>query len=106
MVRPPYYVAVRLCAIADGNWEEFDGYAAGCGVDPFRLRFDRFLNFVYVWAHSRVQDAEMWHQRLMEEPRTPRGPRRSPRRPTPATLQEEADSFVAFMADYRAAGGR
>lgn len=105
MVRPPYYVAVRLCTIAAAHWIELDGDAAGSGVDPFGLRFDRLLNHIYVWAIARVKDPEMWVEQLNDPPRRPAGAR-SPRRPSAATLAEEADSFVAFMADYRAAGGR
>lgn len=59
MVRPPYPVAVRLCAIATERWAELD--SAYYQINLLRIPRHRFANFVYSWAIERVE-----HDKLEE----------------------------------------
>ena len=99
MVRPPYYLAVRLVQVAAANWERIDGGAAGRGVNPFGLRFDRFLNFIWDWALERVADPEKWRSGMEAPPPVPVGA--EPRAPSQREVDVEADSFVAFFDQYQ-----
>jgi hypothetical protein len=87
--------------VADANWERIDGGAAGRGVDPLRLRFDRFLNFVWTWAIERVEDPERWTANMTMPPPS-MGPQDAPRRrPSEAEQQVEGESFESFFGAYQ-----
>lgn len=75
-------------------------------MDPLRLRFDRFLSYIYVWAVQRVKDPEVWHQRLHDPPRAALIGGGSRKAAPPATLAQEEQSFMDFMGDFQASGGR
>lgn len=42
-----YPAVARLFRTASAHWRTIDGACAKLGVDPTRLRFDRFLNLIY-----------------------------------------------------------
>lgn len=69
MVRPPYEAAVRLSALAAGNWARIDGHYSGQGTDLLDLPFSRFLSVIYVWAleHMTSEDGEKF-ERTLEDP--------------------------------------
>jgi hypothetical protein len=52
--RPPYQAALRLCAIAQDRWAEFD--AAYLPVDLIALPFDRFLNAIYALCVKHLDE--------------------------------------------------
>lgn len=90
MVRPPYPVVVRLCALASLQWAQID--AAYYQINLVRQPPYRFANLVYAWAVERVpsDDQETWHQELTEllpwQDIT-----------SEAAIEAESDSFMAMM---------
>jgi hypothetical protein len=97
VVRPPYYVAARLTRLAAQRWAQIDGGAVRQAVDPLRLRWDRFLNYVYSWVMELVEDPKAFDADLNEPPLI------EGRRDVsaPATLAAEEDSFMSFMSAYQ-----
>jgi hypothetical protein len=58
MVGPPYQTAVRLSAVAAGNWALIDGEYSGQGFDIFSLPFHRFLSVIYSWYVQRLSQED------------------------------------------------
>ena len=100
MVRPPYYVTLRLLTIATEQWVAIDGEAALDGVNPITLPLHRFVNYVQAWAVKRVQDPTMWLEQLNAMPIE-----LARRRPSAATMADEGAGFAAFMTQVGSAQG-
>lgn len=96
VVRPPYPTALRLYAIAAERWAEIDGLCAQNGVDPIRLRPDRFCNLIYAWAVERVEDRERFDFDL-NAPMPGQV-----RQPSEAELEREGADFMSFLATHQA----
>lgn len=58
MVRGPYWVAGRVCAVAAAQWEAFDGTLALNGVDPLALPLHRMVNAFLVFTQNRFATQE------------------------------------------------
>lgn len=91
----PYPAAVRLVAYARTNWWQIDGEAAASGVDPFKLPFNRFLNFIYHWCLTHVMPTEeLKAQQWLDELFRPL-PGSNPDAVSPDTVDEEMALFRA-----------
>jgi hypothetical protein len=91
----PYEAVVRLCQLAITQWVWFDGEAAGKGVDPLKLPFDRLLNYIYTQA-TRNADSEDREQFdiLLSSPLPGSTQKRVV---TETELAREGDDFMNFM---------
>ena len=92
MGRPPYQAALRLCAIAQDRWAEFD--AAYLPVDLISLPFDRFLNAVYALSVKYLDEKkrETFDYQLNEPLRDTATPRRQM-----WSADEEAEDFMKML---------
>jgi hypothetical protein len=92
--RGPYPVVHRLHWIAAEHWRAIDGDCAARGVDPLRLRPDRFCSLIWNWAIQRVEDPTQWTIE-MERPFPTPG---RVTRPSPLEIEQEAEGFAALYA--------
>lgn len=91
MVRHPYPVVVRLCAIAAERWREIA--AAYYQTNLVRERPHQFLNLVYSWCIERIEHDKLddWlnelHDLLPWQDST-----------SEAAVNLESESFLAMQA--------
>lgn len=91
VVRPPYPVVVRLCALAAERWPEIR--TAYYQINLLRLRPHDYLNFVYTWCVERVEADKLddWladlHDLLPWQDAT-----------SEAAVNMESESFMSMMA--------
>ena len=93
MGQGPYRRAIRLIGIARHRWSWIDGEAAFHGADLSALPVDRFLNAVFVWCATRVEDVAMFEYEL-DKPI----PGQDPDKVTEFTVEEEMAGFAALMS--------
>lgn len=60
-VRPPYYIASRLCVAAVTNWNVFNGWCQARGVKPKKLDCADFQDLVLFWLMEH-RDEESLHE--------------------------------------------
>jgi len=93
MVVPPYFICLRLQAIAGQHWQAIDGQAALKGIDPFDLPVDRFFNYVYQWAMEHSGGKAEQVQRKIETP--PAG-----MKPSEMVAEQEGKDFTDFAKAF------
>ena len=94
-----YPAAVRLTAVAAGNWYEIDGACARAGIDPADLPPRRLLNLVYAWAVERLShgvnnELQQWLDDLYKP--LPGG---DPDKVSAKVVEDEMAAFGAFRQE-------
>lgn len=91
MVRHPYPVAIKLCAIAAERWNEL--IAAYYQINLVKQSPARFVGLVYAWCVERVP-----HDKIEEWERDLQEPLPWQDSESESSIQAESDSFMAMMA--------
>lgn len=96
MVRwTPYRAVVRLIATGGHYWPLIDAEFAGRG-DLLDLRLDRFLNYIYAWAFTRIGSEEDREKFIQELDMPLEGESAKRIQVSQETIDKENEAFDAF----------